>query len=258
MSVISELHTAAQYLAMAGKSFVEHKDDDSHTNLGWKDNRMVSHELGVGSGLRLALNHSDFSLELMRDEVVVDQQELAGHNHSHIIAWIRGALANAGLGRGYTYKLHYELPYRRDLGDLVYSAPDRDELASIANLREVCHDALRIVTSEYGTDLEVRIWPHHFDSGGLFAEFEKDQMIKSIGVGLAIPDTMCNDFYFYTSAWVVSGFIDLTAVRPLPIGEWKVPDWQGAIYPASGAVLADAASFFRNTIGQLNVMLQVF
>lgn len=258
MSTLSELHMASQYVAMAGKSFVEARADDSHTNLKWKDARLLSHELSPGSGLRLALNHTDFSLELMRDEVVIESHKLAGHNHSHVVAWIRGELSKAGLGRGYAYKLHYDLPYRKDLGDHVYSEPDKTEMADIAHLREVCHDALRIVTSEYATDLDVRVWPHHFDSGGLFAEYENDQLIKSIGVGLAIPDDMCNDYYFYTSAWVVSGFIDLTAVRALPIGEWKVPDWQGAIFPASGAVLADAASFFRNTIGQLNVMLQVF
>ncbi|MDB9725184.1 hypothetical protein OAA90_02255 [Salibacteraceae bacterium] len=41
------MHKAAQYLAMAGKSYLEAKKDDSHTNLEWlgKKKSLVSHDL---------------------------------------------------------------------------------------------------------------------------------------------------------------------------------------------------------------------
>ena len=42
-----QMHLAAQYLAAAGISFLEKKDDDSHTNLGFsiKDQCLYTHTL---------------------------------------------------------------------------------------------------------------------------------------------------------------------------------------------------------------------
>jgi len=45
--MVETMHKAAQYLAMAGKSYLEAKKDDSHRNLEWlgKKKSLVSHDL---------------------------------------------------------------------------------------------------------------------------------------------------------------------------------------------------------------------
>ena len=46
---------------------------------------------------------------------------------------------------------------------------------------------------------EVRIWPHHFDTGCL-GYFDTKKNV-SVGLGLAIPDKNVDDWYFYASGY---------------------------------------------------------
>ena len=65
----------------------------------------------------------------------------------------------------------------------------------------------------------IHIWPHHFDSAVLITlDHDKaGQPIKTIGVGLAIPDDLCTTPYLYISHWTRE---NITTNKPL----FKLPD----------------------------------
>jgi hypothetical protein len=254
--MLQALHIASQYLAMAGKSFLPPQADDSHTNLGWETPRLHSRPLTEDSGPRLALDLETYSLCFISESgEVLSSHGLAGHTHSHMLEWVRGQASELGLGRGYSFHLHYELPYVGELVNYSFPEADQSELKRMINMRQEVDAALRSLGQEFNWTFDIRIWPHHFDTGALLAQFEGENMIRSIGFGLAIPDTMCNDFYLYTSVWSAQGPLDLQGLQPLQVGRWKTPDWQGGIAPVTELESTDYLRFFRESAGQLNSLL---
>ncbi|MEM6380925.1 MAG: hypothetical protein AAF705_22325, partial [Bacteroidota bacterium] len=59
--MVKTFHIAAQYLTTVAISFLEKKDDDSHTNLGWKNGGLHTHPLS-SANCTLTLDYSSFSL----------------------------------------------------------------------------------------------------------------------------------------------------------------------------------------------------
>jgi hypothetical protein len=220
------LHLASQYLAAANLSFVTPKEDDSHSNLGWgaEGKRLFTYDLSE-DGLRLVLNLNYYSLDFVHPtEGEVASYPLSGARHLDVVNWVVRECAFMKLKGDYNYHFHYELPYTAISDDFVFPSIETEVLEQLAIDRSI---ADRLFTN-LGSELEAfslpRIWPHHFDTGSL-ATFNNG----SIGYGMAIPDSMVDDYYFYVAGYKGHDSIDTLALKPLKHGEWRSGSWNGAV-----------------------------
>ncbi|MBT2163160.1 hypothetical protein [Zobellia barbeyronii] len=235
------MHLAAQYLAAAGISFVEKKADDSHTNLGWsiEKQRLETHPLSR-EGDVLALNYNNFSLEWNSPKNNASFA-LDGKTHQQVLEWLTNS-ANTFLGKTYNYDFHYDLPYSID--DSFTFILDASKLKELADLRTLTQSGLERTLEVNGLSSDIRIWPHHFDSGA-YVIISDD---LSIGFGLAVPDTMINEHYFYISGYKGHNGLDTSKFDSLSLGEWNNDGFKGAVLPATKINEEQVVQFFTEAI----------
>lgn len=251
MTATEALHKAAQYIAAAGKSFVQPKVDDSHTSLYWSshESSMVSQPLN-DEGLRLELNHAVYAIDVVHpDSGLSASFPLKGARHLDILSWLDREREFCGIKTPYNYDLHYQLGYAEPLDDHVkFPGISRDELDIEIARRDAVDEALKAIQREFGIEDPIRIWPHHFDSALLWKEPQVG-LISSIGIGMAIPDTLNDEHYLYISAYNGHEAIDTSSNDPLPKGRWHSNGWNGATFrldePASPQ---EAFEFFKHAI----------
>lgn len=236
-----QMHLASQYLAAAGISFVEKKADDSHTNLGWsiEKQQLETHPLSKDGDV-LALNYNTFSLEWNSPKNNASFM-MDGKTHQQVLEWLTNT-ANSFLNKKYTYDFHYELPYSID--DSFTFNRDASQLKELSNLRTLAQASLEKTLQETGLKSDIRIWPHHFDSGAYVSVTSK----LSIGFGLAIPDDLVNDHYFYISGYEGHNRLDTSEFDSLLLGEWKNEGFKGAVLPATKINEEQAIQFFTEAI----------
>lgn len=225
------IHQLSQVLAKINRTFVSKKQDDSHTNLYFDP---ISHRIYgrwivmQNERIIIALNLKEFSLEWLNDKrIVIESISIDGLTYSEIEDQVEKSLEKVGLSSsGFGDELHFkipdysfiELPFKRFMDE------DRkvwEENRGLAN--EACSALLGLLQVEG----EVRIWPHHFDTG-LYVEPN-----ETIGIsfGLAMKDEMVNHPYYYLTGYKLNGVeIDYSKEPKLKSGEWKVDgNWKGVI-----------------------------
>ncbi len=244
------MHLAAQYLAAAGISFVQKEADDSHTNLGFStlDGSMYTWPLNVAGDV-LALSYNTFGLE-WRSHGSTTSFKLDGSTHGEILEWIQQRVADARLDKPFSYKFHYDLPYTIADG-FTFKLLDTDRLKELMHLRILGQLALEAFLKQEQLVSEIRVWPHHFDTGA-YAPL-KDRPERAVGLGLAIPDTLVNDHYFYISGYNGHEGMDTSGFGKLEHGTWHNNGFKGAVLPATGtdqntvvAFLSEAYSNYKN------------
>lgn len=236
------MHLAAQYLAAAGISFLTKQDDDSHTNLGFSiaRNCMETHALSE-KGTVLSLNYKKFSLNWNSQSVSSDFL-LDGATHSDVLNWIQET-SKTVLNKSYTYQFHYDLPYEIT-DDYKFKLVDTKRLDALLKLRILAQSVLEEVLSEHRLESPIRTWPHHFDSAA-YVNLNKN---IAIGFGLAIPDEVCKEHYFYISGYKDHKAIPTEGFHSLSKGIWKNNDFTGALLPAETVVKSTAVLFFKQAI----------
>ena len=119
--------------------------------------------------------------------------------------------------------------------------PDEEDTNKLIQQRDLAQKALESVVED---GVSIRVWPHHFDTGAFFTKNE-----KGVGLGMAIPDSMIQDFYLY-----VSGYKGHDAVVPqsttIEKGTYYSEGWKGFALPVSGISDIDAKTFFTDAINQ--------
>ena len=224
------MYLLAQYLAAAGISFLEKKDDDSHSNLGFsiENSSMYSRPLNE-NGNTLSVSYEKFILD-WSSNVVSTSLRLDGTTHFEILKWIKKMGDKAAIKLPYEYSFHYDFPYQiKD--NFVFKLLDANRLRELLNLRILAQSVLKTFLQDENLNSEIRIWPHHFDTGA-YAIFN-DMTGDAIGLGLAVPDTVCGDHYLYISGYKGHEVIDTSDFKPLLHGSWGVNGFNGAILPAT-------------------------
>ncbi|WP_299312780.1 hypothetical protein [uncultured Aquimarina sp.] len=241
----AQMHLAAQYLAAAGISFVDKKDDDSHTNLGFSVEKgtLYTRELD-NKPIILSLSYDLFTLE-WNDSSSKSTLRLDGTTHAEVVQWINRMAKNSDITVPYSYDIHYELPYQIS-DDYVFKLQDASALHQLKKHRVLAYEIIREVLDRNKLDSEIRIWPHHFDTGA-FAPLE-DEAGLSIGLGLAIPDEAHNEYYFYISAYQGHDSVDTANFKLLSLGEWKNEGFKGAILSVSGVHKNNGVTFFEEAL----------
>ena len=239
------LHLAAQYLAAAGISFLKKEEDDSHTNLGFDpaSGRLSSRPLN-DEGDQLFLDYSDFSLAWGKSDKT-EKLLLHEQRHTDILKWISDRARITGLNKPYKYELHYELPYTIN-EEYRFKLTDTDKLAELRSIRTIAQQAIEAISWDYSLDSEVRIWPHHFDTGifGILPE----RPALSIGLGLAIPDSVIHRYYFYAAAYEGHSPMKTTDFEPLSEGKWLNVGFTGAVLEVEKPDRERTLNFFSEAI----------
>lgn len=249
MEMIQQLHLASQYLATAGISFLDKKEDDSHTNLGFsvEKKRLETWPLNA-SGTLLCLDYENFSLNWSSQE----NQGLALHGkpHKEVVTWLDNTSKELGLQGSYTFDLHYQLPYTVD-SNFKFELNNSGQVQELIRLRTLAQLGIASFLEKENLTSDIRIWPHHFDTGA-FAALD-DGSGKSIGLGMAIPDSLVNDLYFYISGYRGHNTLNTWAFKVLSNGKWVNDGFKGAILPATGTAQEMVVQFFQEALGNYKI-----
>ncbi|MEL6810562.1 MAG: hypothetical protein AAFP76_04450 [Bacteroidota bacterium] len=238
------MHFAAQYLAAVGISFLEKKEDDSHTNLGLnvEEGRLETHLLS-DMGDTLSLDYQNFSLVWSSFDGSASLR-LEGTSHEEVLAWIN-KVSQKVPGKEYQFQLHYELPY--EMGKRFRFGPvDGTELERLLQIRVLAQFALERALKDHSMTSSIRIWPHHFDTGSL-SSLSPDSDV-SIGMGLAIPDPIKDQHYFYVGGYRGHTPVNVSQFDPLTQGEWISEGFMGAVLPANNLDETEAVRFLNEAI----------
>lgn len=226
-----QLHFLSQILAKVSRTFVPEVADDSHTNLSFEplDFRIHSRWIKTPKGnIILSLNLLNLSYEWQSEtKTIIQRVEAVGKLPHEIEKELEFGLKSMGIEEtNFSDKLHYEIP--------TYSFINNpNEAVSPSCIKEwaVRRRMANMVCSElldyFQKDAEVRIWPHHFDTG--FYTSVSSSM--NIGFGWAMKDEKANNAYFYMAGYS-DNEIDYSNIKDLPAGRWELgDDWKGTILP---------------------------
>ena len=240
-----QMHLAAQYLAAAGISFLDKREDDSHTNLGFDtDNGTLSTHVFSKNKDRLVLNYQKFTLDWVSLSGIKSFR-LDGASHQQVVKWI-SEVSQKALNKPYQYKFHYDLPYTIT-DDFVFRLNNVGKLHDLMHLRIFTQFSLERILEENSIHTPIRVWPHHFDTGA-YEQLPNSNI--SIGLGMAIPDVICDEHYLYISGYENGKNIETSNFQKLEIGEWRTDTFKGAIIPAKTLIESEAVNFFQEAINQ--------
>ena len=243
--MIKQMHLAAQYLAAAGISFLDKKEDDSHTNLGFNtDSGCLETHLLSKNNDQLLLCYQDFTL-LWKSDSGISSFHLDGATHKKALHWITKT-AETALNKKYVYELHYELPYTIN-DSYTYELNDVSALKQLMHLRILTQLSLEKIVQDNHFDASIRIWPHHFDTG-IYSKLPKTD--NAVGLGLAIPDAVCNAHYLYASGYNTEGQIATSELKELTKGYWSNEGYIGGVLLAKEVSETEAVHFFNEAIEQ--------
>ena len=244
---IEQLHIAAQYLAAANISFLEPKTDDSHTNLGWDktNSRLTSHQFGPKNN-QLGLKFDSGKLEWLENGALKDDIDLEKYTHYDLINWIKSHVEKSNLRTPFEYSFHYELPYQKIKDNDTFKLNSADIDTVITRL-DTGQTTFENVLANHTLKSPIRIWPHHFDLG-IYVQLDGNGKLF-MGGGLAIPDTLVDDMYFYASGWKNGQAVVTGNFSELENGEWR-SDWNGATLPSDGATVSKVELFYKRAIDQ--------
>ncbi len=227
------LHTLAQPLARLNRAYLPAKKDDSHTNLSFDPvlNRLY--------GRWLTLPHTEAIVALEIDTLTYrffDKQLqslhsifAAGKTPAEIDTAFSAYLATLKMEvSAYTQPMHYDIPQYFP-PDQTVSAPEKDQVELWCYIRGLANIACSDLLTYLQRESEIRIWPHHFDTGVYV------QVLPNFGLGFgfAMADNLLNEPYFYFAAYSSEDI----AYRDLPdlsAGRWIIgAQWKGAAIPMS-------------------------
>ncbi|MEQ9308746.1 MAG: hypothetical protein RLN90_04775 [Balneolaceae bacterium] len=226
------IHYLTQILAKAGRTFVEKKEDDSHTNLYFnpEKNWIETHWIDALHGkVKLVLRITDFCMLWLDDkEESFQTVSTVKKLQSEVETQLEKGIIEAGLNpEGFSTPMHYEIPKYSFLGQ-PFQMINRHMLNEWMQWRtlgnEACEKVLRILDVEG----DIRIWPHHFDTGIYVSASEN----LGIGFGLAMEDEIAGVPYFYMSGNPKKGKLNFENVPDLRLGRWETTaGFKGAILP---------------------------
>lgn len=259
-----QIHWLSQILAKVNRSFVPEEKDDSHTNLGFDflEMRILSRWFMVdGKHFLLSLNLETFSFELF-DEAQESQWSITLRGKS--IMEIENNLIDAFelshiVNADWRKPMHYEIP---DYGfqKSPIDQPSKEAISIWTEFRYLANLSALNLIQHAQSQAEIRIWPHHFDTG---IYFELPNSI-GLGFGLAMQDDMVGEAYFYHSINLKGKTLDQKSLKVLNRGEWQIKEnWKGAILKLSELIdlplsekLTTLNNFLKESYGQLIANLE--
>ncbi|MEM7181657.1 MAG: hypothetical protein AAF518_12135 [Spirochaetota bacterium] len=233
-TIDEQLHLLCQPLAKVNEGFVSPAADQSHTNLSFDpvSGRIYARWIENGTGKQiLALNTNEQKFEWL-DENFQVKEKVAAANKSivEIEQAIQQSLTKVGLSPDKFPKgMSYEIPDYSFAGQAIAKL-DSQACANWQKYRNLANLACQQTLTYLQAVEQVRIWPHHFDTG---IYVEANQHI-GVGFGFAMADSMIDAPYFYVAAYPLKDkSFGQNTLPNLSDGEWKVSEsWHGAVLSA--------------------------
>ncbi len=231
IEIDKHLHLRSQIIAKANRTFVPSKDDDSHTNLYFDPvgSRLLGRWIDTPSGkVILSFNLINQHFELLNQKLnLIANHNSNGQTISNIEKELESSFSNIGLNsRDFRKDLHFEIT-EYDFAESVLSELSSSGLEQWKSFRYLANIASLDLLGLSQANSEIRIWPHHFDTG-IYFEINPD---LGIGFGLAMADSMIEVPYFYMSAYTLNKEAQVV-YEDLPkenLWSWHVTEhWKGA------------------------------
>ena len=256
-----QLHYAAQWLGRFGRGLTPPKEDDSHTSFVWRaewqafvtDSATSTHGL-VAMGLR----PSTLTLFFSVNDIITESFALHQKSQIEIGNWASHVLTNFDFDlTGFNADAPYTMPSSKfDNGAAFDANGSIAALAEISRTYDNAQPVLEALKQHYHTiapgPSEVRTWPHHFDSGLLITlEDAPFESARAVGIGLAVPDTLYDEFYFYTYPWPRHVRKNLPSLKSN--GRYHKDGFFGAVLPMSKLIgqknqKANVEAFFAESV----------
>ncbi len=251
----------AQWLARFARGYLEPVPDDSHTSLQWRRDLhiMATGDAYVGERrLAFGLNPRDLTLVMLVDGALAGEASMHGLKDKAAGDWMRARLKAFDLDpKALDAPSPYEVPPSPYAAKAAYDA--HKDVTALSELSRYFDNADLLLCDVVDAHRDirpgpapVRLWPHHFDMATIITLEEGDfETARSVGVGLAIPDKLHKEFYFYTYPWPRNERKDLPKLRSNC--SYQYDGFFGAIQPMSKVVRAKdqeatARFFFDETI----------
>jgi len=227
-----QLHMLCQVLAKVAANFLNEEEDYSHTNLVFDDisNRICSRWMHNSQGaIFLALDIDQLNFQWINKSLdVIKEIDVFEHTLPELEKKVASTLTTVGFDQ---HQLPIELKYKIEpVPPLQFQFQQLDKStkdlwASYRSLaKSACESLLKYINQEE----DVRIWPHHFDTG-LYSEIGGK---LGVGFGMAPKDLHISCPYFYLSGYKLEGEeLILENLPELAYGSWKDSDWKGANLP---------------------------
>lgn len=245
-----QLHQLSQTIAKFNRSFALPMDDDSHTNLGFDvlGMRLLGKWVDSNEGkIIMSLDFSDYTFEICNTSwEILFSADIVGHTQIEIETRIQTYLTDLGLdGEDFIKNLHYEIP-EYDFAKLSFEALDPESLGYWIGQRTLANDACQWLANHLQLNADVRIWPHHFDTG-IYVE-PTHQL--GLGYGLAMKDGTLEEAYYYFTGYGLKGHeIDFDSVVELTVGTWAIGEqFKAAVLPLNDVDANNVSSFTREAL----------
>ncbi len=244
------LHSLAQLLARTGTNQLPNQPDDSQANLNWNaqkqhvEGRPFDHD---SQQIRLVINLSGGCIQF----VTVENQSVAlfvidGKTPDEVVAWWHEVLHGWGLKTD--KPLSYQLDHEPITPQMTYTWPA--DMGPWVEWRTVANETLQTLNDQTRQFSEVRIWPHHFDTGVYYSFPDKTGNERAaIWAGYAVADALSQEPYFYLSGYNTRQPVNFSIAPPLTVGHWLVtPNWNGAFLAVSEASsITWVSQFFKES-----------
>ena len=228
------LHQLSQLIAKATRAYVPVQDDDSHTNLAYDalGDRLLGRWIQAGENALLpALRLHDQAViwyDDQHEELLV--MPTIGRALQEVEEDIARLLPELGLDpKPFAAPMHYDMP-EYDLGEVVPVIAHAD-LNAWRSYRSHANMTCHLLLEHLQVGGEVRIWPHHFDTG----IYVKPNARMGLGFGLAPSDDFCDVPYYYVAGYPEEGQLDYKAAPELDAGHWSDHGFRGAHLPGESA-----------------------
>ena len=247
------IHWLSQVIAKVNKALVPAQEDDSHTNLYLDPigQRLTGRWIASAQGnimLALDLNHRRFEWlnARLQSQAVID---IFNKELKDLELEVASYPQSLGINvEGIAAPLHFEIPDYH-IHSIQPEALTQEGLNKWMNIRDLANNACMAVTGYLQVNSEIRIWPHHFDTG-IYSQVNES---LGIGFGLAMEDSMLGEPYFYLAGYRSNPPILYTGLPTLGSGKWITGEhWNGAVLPLSeifdlpsGHAMENIKSFIR-------------
>jgi hypothetical protein len=231
------LHQAAQLIALTGINLLEPLPDDSQNTLIYEADRklLLGREFQLaGKSYSIGIKPAAFELVLYHDRHEIKTLQLAELEKQAVLATWADWLKDLGVTTGLTTQLHYQLPVNENYAAANYGPLADEFIDQWLNLRSLANSALANLNKLTQIESEINIWPHHFDTGVYYPwRTADDEVVASVGAGLAIADSMISEPYFYIYGYKKNTDLDFAEAPGVNPGKWLTEGWKGAVLPVT-------------------------
>ena len=201
-----QLHYAAQVLAATCDTALPHRDDDSHTALGWSDAHHALVTETLPGQLRLGLALSDLIILVIgADDQMTHKIPLNSLAMGDAIQQLKTILEPSSpshYANGITPR-DYDMPPHNIANGAAFSYQHPEPFQEVALYFELAYHSLAGVTKHMPGAGPIRVWPHHFDMASLVILEGDPTAGKSVGLGFSPGDANIAQPYFYVLPWPV-------------------------------------------------------